>query len=273
MKGVNVVITGASSGLGWLLAERLAVLGANLLLCARRQERLDELQKKLSNDANQILTISADVTLPEDRQKILERSRNLGRCDILVNNAGMEFAAPFEEIPEEDVQYMYNLNLIAPIELSRKFLTEMMDNRNGHIINIASLAGKSPFVYNSIYSSAKAGLILWTKAIREEYIDRGIKFTVICPGFVSGTGMHARRNHTAPFVAREVKSEKVVMSIIKAMKSNREEVIVTASPIRPLLALSELFPGLRAYIYRKLGVKKFMLESAEIEMARRVQKK
>ena len=121
--------------------------------------------------------------------------------------------------------------------------------------------------YNSIYSATKSGLITWTKTVADEYDD--VYFSAICPGFVSEVGMHAARKMKAPFIAKEITPDRVVDLVVRTLKDKRREVLVSASPVRPLLAAWELVPGIKDVVYRNTGLRAFMKKIEKVEKERR----
>ncbi len=272
LEGKNVLLTGASRGIGVVIAQFLVSEGANLCISSRMgsSELLENVARGLKTHNVKIETTYGDVSIDEDRKRIVEDCvSKLGSIDVLINNAGIEYTAPFQKTDPQLVRSMVNINLVAPIELSRLVLPKMEKNKYGRIVNIASLAGRVPLIYNSIYSATKSGLITWTKTVNDEFRGTGVYFSAVCPGFISDVGMHAVRNLKAPTVAKEVTPEKVAKMVVKAIHSKKTEFLVSASPIRPLLGLWEWFPGIKNLVYNSTGLGKFMKEVNDFEMSRR----
>ena len=119
--------------------------------------------------------------------------------DILVNNAGIEFGGSFLRTTEEELEAIVTINLLAVMDLTRIVLPGMLERERGHIVNMASLAGKVPPVYLAAYAATKHGVVGFTHALRAENGDEPVGFSAICPGFVSRVGMSGLR---APRVRR-----------------------------------------------------------------------
>ena len=127
----------------------------------------------------------------------------------------------------------------------------------GAIVNIASLAGKKGVAFNSLYSATKAGLIMWSDAMRQELKDTNVGFSVICPGFISDTGMFAESNLKPPSLLGTSKPENVAKAVIRAINSKYgKEIIINKGPIKPLLAIGQLFPLFGDKLVELFGVKK-----------------
>ena len=124
----------------------------------------------------------------------------------------------------------------------------------GHIINVASLAGKKGVAFNSVYSATKGGLIMWTDALRQEYFNSKHHFSVICPGFIAESGMHFDSGIKAPASLGESKPIKVAEALEACIEKKRVEVIVNSGPIRPLLAIGQLLPRFGDWVVRKMGL-------------------
>src|SRR4029077_11909614 len=116
---------------------------------------------------------------------VAKASEELGPIDILVNNAGIESTHPYDDYPPDEIVRMIEVNLTAPMLLTRKLLPGMLRRERGHIVNIASLAGKGGFPYQAPYATTKARLIMFTHMLRTELIDSPVGCSVVCPGFVA----------------------------------------------------------------------------------------
>jgi short-subunit dehydrogenase len=261
LSGRNALLTGASRGIGVFIGEALARQDVNLAICARppSSDQLSQVAEKLANHGVRVVPILADLNFPQDRIRLVQETLNqLGPIDLLINNAGMEYSSPFIQLDNETVWRITEVNLIAPMDLTRLVLPGMLEQREGHIVNISSMSGKSPIALNSIYSATKAGMIAWTWAVRSELAGSGVSISVVCPGFVSEVGMHARSGDKAPGIAREVSPQKVAKKVIDAIRFDRVETLVWATPVRPLLAIKELFPGFALWFYDVSGIDRFV---------------
>jgi short-subunit dehydrogenase len=249
-KGAVVVVTGASRGLGEVIAKRLAAEGCRLALVARDAGKLAAVSAVCPGS----VAISADVTVPADRARLLaEAEAALGPIDGLVNNAGIEITEAVVNQTDEEVENTLATNLYAPIALTRLVLPGMLARRRGAIANVSSMSGKGATPYNAIYSAAKHGLNGFTASVAIELAGTGVHTGVVCPGFVSGAGMWAGTGLRAPLAMREVPPDAVADAVVRVLRG-ASEVLVTSGPIRPLLAIQELFPGLKAPMMARLGI-------------------
>ena len=186
LKGKCAIITGASAGFGAALARRLAREEMHLVLAARRIERLEQLARELeSGSACRILPVRCDVSRSDEGEALIRRAVEWsGQIDVLVNNAGRGHFAPLEETTDETIQSMFAVNVFSLWHTTRPVLRHMKVRGSGHIINIASIAGKIGLPYNSAYVAAKHAVVGFTHALRTELMETGIHATVVCPGGV-----------------------------------------------------------------------------------------
>ena len=185
LKGKVAIITGASSGIGAALALQIAREGASVILAARRREKLEQQAGKITSAGHVALPIPADVTRRSDGEMLVRTAiERFGRLDILVNNAGRGHFASVEDTTDEMIRSMFELNVYPLWYTTRPALTQMKKQGSGHIINIASMAGKLGYPYNSAYVAAKHACVGFTHALRMELMETGIHATVVCPAGV-----------------------------------------------------------------------------------------
>jgi 3-oxoacyl-[acyl-carrier protein] reductase len=186
LTGQVAVVTGASRGIGLAIARHLGLMGARLSLCARNEVNLESAASDLRAAGIQVLARRTDVTRADEVASLVsETQRTLGPVDILVNNAGIGIFGPFMQQTEAEWNATVNTNLKSVFLASQAVAPEMIRRKTGHIINIASLAGKSTFANGAIYCASKWGLLGLTGCMAEELRAHGIRVSAICPGSVA----------------------------------------------------------------------------------------
>ena len=260
LRGTTAIVTGASRGIGVHIAKALAEEGVNLSLAARSGDELEQVRNQMEALGIRAIATVCDVAEAKDRAELIARTdAELGPVDILVNNAGIERIRRFETAPETDFTETLAINLEAPILLTRAVVPGMLDRKRGHVVNIASGAGKVGVAYGTSYCAIKHGLVGFTNALRAEYERSPVGFSVVCPGFVTDTGMYDRweqRGVHAPRIAGSSKPEKVAAVTVDCIRRNRSEVIVNTPPVRPLVVIANTFPKLTPFLLRRFGYTK-----------------
>jgi short-subunit dehydrogenase len=178
------LVTGASAGIGSEIAKLLAARGHNLVLVARRRERLVALADELVQAHGvRVETIACDLGKAAPRGRLPNQLAELGlEVEILVNNAGFATSGPFYEAdPERELEQVRVL-VEAPMVLTRMFLPAMVERGRGAILNLASTAGMQPLPYSAGYSAAKAYVLTFSEALHQELRGRGVTVTVLAPG-------------------------------------------------------------------------------------------
>lgn len=254
----KILLTGASRGLGTYIARDLAERGAQLILSARNEAKLGETARACEALGATVRVVAADLMNADDRARLIDAA---GEPDILINNAGVEYTRRLLDQSDAQVHAQLELNLAAPIDLSRRVLPAMLARGHGTIVNVASMSGKGATPYNTVYAATKYGLTGFSSSLRIELLGTGVHVAVVCPGFVAA-GMWGRTGLRAPLALREVEPEKVARAVIKAIGGGRE-VLVTAGPVRPLLALRELFPAIEAPMLRSTGILRTLRSRAD----------
>lgn len=187
LTGKTAVVTGGSRGIGKEMAEGLAEAGANLMLCSRRAEWLDETVKAFQEKGFNVTGMTCDVAKPEEVNAVVaETVGKFGSVDILVNNAGISWGAMPEEMTLEQWQKVIDVNLTGCFLFAQAAGREMLKQNSGSIINIASIAGltssaNGPFYAG--YAASKAGLIGLTRELAASWGRKGIRVNAIAPGF------------------------------------------------------------------------------------------
>lgn len=265
LNGKIGILTGASRGIGVFLAESLARKGVHLALAARVQADLDRTADQLAPFGTKVVTVPTDVTDLRSLEALVSRTtEELGAPSLLVNNAGIEHYARFEQYDTDLITQIMNTNVIGPQLLTRLVLPEMVRRRDGHIVNIASVAGKTATPFNSIYSASKHALVGFSWSLREEMRTHGVGVSVVCPGFVSEAGMFSdwSGGKKPPGLAGSVSPQLVADKTIEAIEKNKAEVIVAPGIMKIVDVLHAISPELTTGIARRSGSYRFLEETA-----------
>jgi uncharacterized protein len=179
------LVTGASSGIGASFARTLAGAGSDLVLVARRGDRLAAMAKELQAGAGvTVETVVADLTDPDQLAVVEARLRDAERpIDLLVNNAGVGGHGAFAALPVDDEERRIRLNLLAPVRLTSAALPGMIERRRGGVVNVSSVSGEQPIPYVATYSATKAYLTCFSEAVHEEVRGHGVTVMAVLPGF------------------------------------------------------------------------------------------
>lgn len=259
LPGNLALITGASRGIGAELAQAFAREGMRLLLTARTEPGLEAVAGRLRASGASVTTFAGDITESSVRAALVERAEELGGLTLLVNNAGIEQVAKYETVSDADLERMLQVNLFAPMALTRLSLPGMQQRRTGHILNIASMAGLAGVAHGETYTTTKHGLIGFTRSLRAsaQRERTGVSASVICPGFVAETGMYSdwKQQHgaRASTLFRAVSSRDVVAAALRAVKHDLPDVLVAPGPMRLALAVATLIPRLGETVGHAIG--------------------
>lgn len=213
------LVTGASAGIGKAIATQLAGEGYDLILVARRQERLQELADTLQGNHR---VESVDLTDKDARKALIERIADI-EIEILVNNAGFGSNGPFAENDADGEVRQVELNVTALVDLSRRLLPGMLARKKGHILNIASTAAFQPGPYMSIYYATKAFVLNFTQGLAYELRGSGVTVTAHCPGATASEfGAIAGNDKARLFQYGHVAtSEEVAAHALKSMRAGK----------------------------------------------------
>jgi short-subunit dehydrogenase len=265
LQGTVGILTGASRGIGVHLAEHLAKRGVSLALAARSEENLKEIAERVQALGNEVIVVPTDVTNRNDLAALVKRTNEeLGPVDLLVNNAGIEHYDSFARFDPDLIEAIISTNLTGPEILARLVLPGMIERRRGHILNISSLAGKTALPYNTVYTSTKHALVGFSWSLREEVKPFGIGVSVVCPSFVAETGMFANSPHyqDAPWIARPVSPDKVGAASIKAIESDKAEILVAKGLGKMVDVFHALSPAFTTGVSRRTGLYTFLERQA-----------
>jgi short-subunit dehydrogenase len=258
LKGMVVLLSGGSRGIGPIVAEALARKGANIALAARSKGALDDVAIRLNELGAKTFVMPVDLRESSQRERLIaDVMTEFGKIDVLVNNAGLETEGAYTELSWPSIRETIEVNLIAPMALTHLVLMDMLKRKAGHIVNIASIAAKSGAPYAATYSGTKAGLSEWTRALRLELAGTGIHFSTIFPGYVREVGMFARFGMQSPWIVGSCAPSQVAKAVVDAIERGKIEKIVNSRPLRYSFMLNELSPTIGDWLMRISGVVNF----------------
>ncbi|MHB0789271.1 SDR family NAD(P)-dependent oxidoreductase [Bradyrhizobium sp. 5.13L] len=194
----TALITGASTGIGAIYADRLAKRGHDLILVARNRQRLASLARRLANESGRkVETVEADLTSPTDLRRVEQLLRTEPGISLLVNNAGVGASAPLIASDVDKMEDMIRLNVGALTRLTYAAVPGFIDRGHGTIINIASIVAIAPELLNGVYGGSKAFVLAFTQSLVHELAGKGIRVQAVLPGAtatefwdVAGTTVH-----------------------------------------------------------------------------------
>lgn len=227
----RILLTGASSGIGAALAPLLAQEGADLVLLARRKERLhniaEQIQQRFSN--RKVILVDGDITDAEVRHRAVQSAvEQLGGLDILINNAGAGATARVEDSTQETLRRMFEVNFFALVELTQLALPYLKQGTEPMVVNLSSIVGLRGVPHYGVYGAAKFAVAGLSEAMRAEVSKYGIDVLVVCPGTTQTEFFDVLHQSTsAPVLPnhRAVTSEYVAARIIWAMKRGKHKII------------------------------------------------
>lgn len=259
LHGAVALVTGATGGIGRAITSRLATEGTDLVLAARDGRALEEVAAEVRARGVRAWPCPTDLTEPDAPTELGERAVAMaGRVDVLVHAAGFEALDHFTDTRPDTIHRALDLNLRAPLLLTRVLLPGMLRLGRGHVVSISSIAGKAGASFHVAYSASKFGLVGMTHALHSEYVHTPIGFSVVCPGPVRDAGMFARHPRVpgrAHWTIGTTTPDRVARAVVRAVRRRRLDTIVSPGPIRLVIAAGELMPPLRGWVERGSGVR------------------
>ncbi|MCC5646958.1 SDR family oxidoreductase [Nostoc sp. CHAB 5824] len=242
----TALITGASSGIGKAFAQELAARKTNLVLVARSEEKLSQLAKQLQEQHKiQVDVIVKDLTEPNAASAVFDATKVKGlTIDLLINNAGFGYYGDFAEADGEKQVKIVQLNILALVDLTHKFLPLMRQRRSGSIINVSSITAFQPIPYLSVYAASKAFILSFSEALWAENSQYGVRILVTCPGPIE-TNFFAEANFPPALASSTDKvysCEKVVWESLEALEKGYPTVISSDTTTQIRSKLSRLVP-------------------------------
>jgi short-subunit dehydrogenase len=244
VRGAVALVTGASSGIGWATALRLAELGARLILTGRDTERLAMLATMTGGTP-----LATDLSEPGAVTRLARAALDAaGRVDLLVNNAGEGHAGRFTAMSAEQVTRLVAVNLSAPIELTRVLLPGMVSRGTGHVAFVTSIAGRTGVAGEAVYSAAKAGVDAFAESLRFELAGSGVRVGVLVPGVVRTAFFDRRGAAYQRQRPRPLPAARVADALVRSIVTERDESF-TPSWLRLPVAIRAVAPA----TYRRLA--------------------
>jgi short-subunit dehydrogenase len=247
LAGARVLVTGATGGIGGATARALHAGGAHVVLSGRREELLDELRASLGERADVVV---ADLAERDGPARLADAA---GAVDVLVANAAVPASGRVEDFDPEQIDRALDVNLRAPIQLTRALLPGMLERGRGHVVLVSSLSGKAASPRSGIYSATKFGLRGFAAGLREDVESRGIGVTVVFPGFVSEAGFFAESGVRLPPWVGTRTPEQVAAAVVRGIERERAEVDVAPLSLRLGTRVAGLAPVTIARLQRRLG--------------------
>ena len=241
-------MTGATGGIGGAIARALHVRGAELVLSGRREEQLAELRTSLGGERVELVPL--DLAERDGPGRLAEAA---GAVDVLVANAALPASGRVEDFTPDGIDRALDVNLRAPIQLTRALLPGMLKRGRGHIVLVSSLSGKVASPRSGIYSATKFGLRGFAAGLREDVEQSGIGVTVIFPGFVSDAGFFAESGVKLPRWVGTRTPEQVAAAVVRGVEQERAELDVAPLSLRVGTRLAEMAPVTAARVQRRLG--------------------
>jgi len=245
--GRSALVTGASSGIGRLLALRLAQAGARVALVARRADALAALEAEIRSAGGEAIALPCDVADREQVETCCEQAlRELGSVDLLVNNAGYGHHRPFLDWDVADMERMLRVNTLGAVYFSKALAPAMVARHSGWIVFVASVAGRIAPPEESAYAASKFALVGLAEALSIELEDAGVHVLTVCPGVIRTPFFDAEALRRMPPVARRsmVAPEKLVEAILRALARGRRELTYPGGATVALAcAIKAIAPG------------------------------
>jgi short-subunit dehydrogenase len=248
IRGAVALVTGASSGIGWAVARRLAAAGAQVLAHGRDAARLASLGGGITPLAIDLDPGPTPGPVAGPRALAEAALAAAGRVDILVNNAGAGLAAPFTDLGDGDVARLVAVNLTAPIELTRLLLPGMLDRGAGQLSYVTSIAGRTGVAGEAVYAATKGGLDTFAESLRLELAGTGVRVGVLVPGVVDTAFFERRGRPYERRRPRPLPADRVAATLVRAIATGRDERYAPGW-LRLPVAVRALLPG----TYRRLA--------------------
>jgi short-subunit dehydrogenase len=262
ISGSNVLLTGASGGLGLAIARTLAGKGAKLIVTGRRLDVLEPLASELPETR----ALAVDLADPQEVDRLLEQA---GDVDVLIANAALPGSGPLDSFTVEQIDKALDVNLRVPIVMAHALAPQMAERGQGHLLFMSSLAGKAATAGSSIYNATKFGLRGFAGALRAELRPHGVGVSAVFPGFIREAGMFAESGAKLPPGVGTRTPQDVADAVVSAIERNRGEVDVAPLTLRLGSTFSGIAPEIAATFTRKVGAEKIATSVADGQREKR----
>lgn len=243
--GRTALLTGATGGIGHAIARALHARGATLILTGRRADVLEPLADEVSGTA-----LAADLSRQLDVEELIEKA---GHADIVVHNAALPASGDILSFDPEQIDRALDVNLRAPIVMSRHFAETLSASGSGHIVFISSLSGKSGQGGSAVYSATKFGLRGFAQGLRGDLAAKGVGVSCVFPGFIRDAGMFHDAGAQLPKGVGTSTPEEVAEGVVSAIEQNRFEVDVAPLGMRVATSIASLAPATAAKLAARMG--------------------
>jgi uncharacterized protein len=247
LNGSRVLLTGASGGIGATIARTLHARGARLVLSGRNDEALGRLRGRLGDRVD---VIAADLAKGED---VIRLAQDAQPIDVLVANAALPGTGRLDDFSHEEIDQTLDVNLRAPMHLVRELITPMQDRGGGHVVLVASLAGKIPAPESSVYCATKFGLRGFGYSLNVELRGSGVGVTTVFPGFVREAGLFVDSGVKLPPGIGTSSPQDVADAVVSGIEKDRAEINVAPIGMRASARLFGAAPSLVVAVGRRLG--------------------
>jgi short-subunit dehydrogenase len=261
LSGADVLITGATGGIGQAIATAVAARGGHVILTGRRAQILEPLATRLGGRA-----ITADLT---DRASVANLLEEAGEVDVIVANAGLPGMGLLTDYSIEEIDRALEVNLRAPIVLARLAAVRMSARGRGHLVFINSLAGKTASGRAAMYNATKFGLRGFALALRDDLRPHGVGVSTVFPSFIREAGMFAETGVTLPVGLGTRTPSDVARAVVRAVEKNVAEIDVAPLPMRLGVLLAGAAPAFTAAVQRRIGSDKLTAQLAEMQRDKR----
>jgi short-subunit dehydrogenase len=244
--GKQILLTGASSGIGPHIARGLAAAGARMVLSGRNRAALE----RLSAELGQARVVEGDLNRREEVERVAAEALGV---DVLVSNAGLPASGRLTDFSLEEIDNAIRVNLRAGIMLARLLLPAMLERGSGQLVFMASMAGHVAGPKTSLYNATKFGLRGFALALRMELHGSGVGVSLVSPTYVSEAGMWAETGQKANSMAGEVTPAAVAAAVLRAIREDRREIQVAPPGAVAGARLGALFPAVMERVTRGSG--------------------